>query len=386
MAHNRLESKAGARVRAATLADLEDLVRLENDAFWGDRLSRRQFRYLIARARGRTLVAEKGGELTGYVTVLFSRAIANARIYSIAVAARHRGKGIGDRLLSAAEDAAVANGCVSMRLEVRADNKNAIRLYRSRGYRPIDTVTDYYEDHERALRLEKPLARQRAPKLARVPFYRQTLEFTCGPAALMMAMKALAPEMQFTRGLEIELWRESTTVFMTSGIGGCTPFGMALAALQRGFLVELYTTAGRSSFSDSVRDPEKKEVIRLVQEDFIQELRRRGAPIHRSAVPLAELVRRVDAGQIPVVLISSYRIYGEKAPHWVVVTGYDARFVYVHDPYVDAAEGETLIDSLNMPILHREFRRMTRYGRAGLKAVLFISRAKAAKKRLATRG
>ena len=177
------------------------------------------------------------------------------------------------------------------------------------------------------------------------------------------------------RALEIELWRESTTVFMTSGIGGCTPFGLALAALKRGFAAELYTSTGQSFFADSVRDPIKKEVIRLVQEGFIRELKRRKTPIHGGLPALGKLMRHVDDGEIPVVLISSYRIYGKKAPHWVVVTGYDERFVYVHDPYVDSDEGETLIDSLNMPILHREFTRMARYGRAGLQAALFVSAA-----------
>jgi len=73
------------------------------------------------------------------------------------------------------------------------------------------------------------------------------------------------------------------------------------------------------------------------------------------------------------VLISSYRIYAEKFPHWVVVTSFDEGFVYVHDPYVDYENGETPLDSMNMPIQQAEFRRMTRYGRAGLQAVVLIS-------------
>ena len=364
-------------IRAANADDLDALVALEQDAFTGDRLSRRQLRYLLVRARGQTLVAESEDKVIGYVTVLFSRAIANARVYSIAVNQRFRGLGTGGTLLDAAEDAALENGCVAMRLEVRTDNEPAIKLYRARGYRPIETVADYYDDNEPALRFEKPLGHELAPRPLRVPYYRQTLEFTCGPAALMMAMKTLAPELAMGRALEIELWRESTTVFMTSGIGGCTPFGLALAALKRGFAVELYTSAGQSFFANSVRSPVKKEVIRLVQEGFIRELKRLDTPIHRGSLAPAELMRRVDGGEIPVVLISSYRIYEEKAPHWVVVTGYDERFVYVHDPYVDSDEGETIVDSLNMPILHREFARMTRYGRAGLQAALFVSRPRA---------
>ena len=360
-------------LRPATVKDLDALVALEQEAFDSDRLNRRQLRYLLTRAQAATRVAESpSGRVEGYVLVLFSRASAHARVYSIAVAAKARGRGLGHKLLAAAERTSEDNDCVSIRLEVRRDNAAAIQLYRSRGYRQFDVVSDYYDDHEQALRFEKPLGTGAPAQLTRVPYYRQTLEFTCGPAALIMAMKALDPGLAVNRELEITLWRESTTVFMTSGIGGCTPFGLALAARKRGFGVTLYTSAGADFFADSVRSPVKKEVIQLVQKGFIRELRNRGVPIRHKAVTLAELGRRMEGGAIPIVLISSYRIYGDKAPHWVVVTGCDERFVRVHDPYVDTEAGETVVDSHNMPILHREFSRMTRYGRAGLKAVIFV--------------
>ena len=362
-------------VRQATAKDLDALLDLEQGAFESDRLTRRQLRYLLTRARATTLLAEtSSGRILGYVLVLFSRASAHARIYSIAVADDARGYGLGRKLLGSAEQASEDNDCVSIRLEVRRDNTAAIALYRACGYRQFDVVSDYYHDHEEALRFEKPLGQATPSQQPPVPYYRQTLEFTCGPAALIMAMKALDPELTVNRELEITLWRESTTVFMTSGIGGCTPFGLALAALHRGFGVTLYSSAGADFFADSVRSKVKKEVLHLVQKAFIRDLKAHHVPIRYKAVTLAELRQRMEDGAIPIVLISSYRIYGDKAPHWVVVTGCDERFVRVHDPYVDTEAGETVVDSHNMPILQREFARMTRYGRAGLKAVLFIER------------
>ncbi len=366
---------ANVRLRRAALGDLDALLELEHRSFSGDRLNRRQLRYLITRARAATILAEAGtGELLGYVLVLFSRASAHARIYSIAVAPGARGHGLGRKLLAAAEAESEKAFCISIRLEVRRDNTAAIALYKACGYRQFDSISDYYDDHEQALRFEKNLGQKLPLHLVKVPYYRQTLEFTCGPAALIMAMKALDPDLKVNRELEITLWRESTTVFMTSGIGGCTPFGLALAAVHRGFRVSLHTSSGADFFLDSVRSPVKKEVIELVQKGFIRELKQHHVPISRKAVSLQMLQRRMAAGAIPIVLISSYRIYGDKAPHWVVVTGYDERFVRVHDPYVDTEAGETIVDSLNMPILQKEFSRMTRYGRAGLKAVLFIER------------
>ena len=43
--------------------------------------------------------------------------------------------------------------------------------------------------------------------------------------------------------------------------------------------------------------------------------------------------------------------------------GFDERFVYVHDPYVDEDENQSRVDCVNRPILKREFANMARYGR-----------------------
>jgi hypothetical protein len=97
--------------------------------------------------------------------------------------------------------------------------------------------------------------------------------------------------------------------------------------------------------------------------------------LHRGSLGVDELRQKFEAGGIALVLISSYRIYGERFPHWVVVTGFDDHYIYVHDPLVDTEEGETIADSINMPIPHREFQRMARYGKAGQKAVLILYRS-----------
>jgi len=365
---------APTRIRSAELADLDALVEIENRCFDSDRLSRRSFRHLLTRGRAATLVAESGGVVVGYVLVLFSHGTLHARIYSLAVDPAARGLGLGRDLVEAAEDAAKDQECSEIRLEVRKDNVEAIGLYESLGYRRFGVLADYYEDHEDALRYRKSLASQLGLDMVRVPYYAQTTDFTCGPAALMMAMGALEHDspVALNRKLELRLWREATTIFMMAGHGGCGPHGLALSAWHRGFGVEVYVNDRRPMLLDSVRSPEKKEVMRLVQEDMIEELEAHGVPIHHRAVQPDELAAFFARGGIPVVLISSYRIYREKFPHWVVVTGFDTRYVYVHDPFVDEEEGESIADCINMPIPRREFEAMSRYGRANQRAAVVI--------------
>jgi len=361
-------------IREARLQDLGALVEIENSCFDVDRFSRRSFRYLLTKANADTLVYEKDNQILGYVTLLFHTGTSLARLYSLAVMPEARGKGAGRALLEAAEAVALENECISLRLEVRRDNRGSIQLYEKMGYRLFGTHPDYYEDHMEALRYEKRLAPQLKPELVRVPYYKQTLDFTCGPSALMMAMKALQPRLKLSRKLELRLWRRSTTIFMTSGHGGCGPYGLALAAYHMGFDVEVHVNEKGVMFLDSVRSDEKKEVMRLVHEDFVSEMKKLPLKVRHGALRVDAIHRKFEQGGIPIVLISSYRIYREKFPHWVVVTGFDQKYIYVHDPFVDYEAGRVALDSINMPIPRKDFERMARYGKAGQKAVLILYR------------
>jgi ribosomal protein S18 acetylase RimI-like enzyme len=360
-------------LRPARAEDLDQLLVLENRCFELDRLSRRSFRHFLSSDTASCLVAERDGDLLGYVLVLFHGRTALARLYSMAVAPEHRAQGLGRVLLDAAEAVALDGGAAIMRLEVHPANFAAIALYRRAGYLEFGIYRGFYEDDSDALRMQHVLVPRLQPDLSGVPHYRQTLEFTCGPAALMMAMKALNRRLRLDRRLELSLWRESTTIFMTSGHGGCSPHGLALAAWRRGFAVELFVNDEGPPFLDTVRTPDKKEVVRLVHQEFLEEIRRTDIQVHRQPLSADELSARVAAGAIPVVMISQYRIYGDKEPHWIIVSGCDQRFIYAHDPYISDAH-VTTTDRVSIPILRREFELMARYGRSRLQAAIIVSK------------
>ena len=365
-------------IRPAGLADLAALLRVEERSFRWDRLSRRSFNYLLTKAHAFTLVAESDGAVRGYALVLVGGATALARLYSFAVEPEARGLGIVSALLAAAEARAVAEGRAVMRLEVRAEDDAVVGLYRRAGYVAFERIEEYYEDGADALRMEKALAGGNRPGLSDVPYYAQTTEFTCGPAALMMAMKALGGDPPMARSEEIRLWRESTTVYMTSGHGGCDPYGLALAAHERGFHAEVHVAGGGLLFLDSVRSEEKREVMRLVQEDFRDAAAEAGIASFYRGLGSRDLILAREAGSVPIVLVSSWRLYGAKEPHWVVVAGYDDRFIYIHDPYVNFDEHRSPSDGTNVPVSHGEFDRMARYGARRVRAAVIVSRGTAA--------
>jgi ribosomal protein S18 acetylase RimI-like enzyme len=153
-AHGSIADRA-VTIRPARVGDLDAMETLENEAFTGDRLSRRSLRNFI-RAGNRILAAvEPGNGLAGYALVTWRQGGRRARLYSIAVDAGKSGRGVGRALLEAVEAQALAGGCEAVRLEVREDNKRAIALYERLGYCRFGRTVDYYEDGAAALRLEK---------------------------------------------------------------------------------------------------------------------------------------------------------------------------------------------------------------------------------------
>jgi ribosomal protein S18 acetylase RimI-like enzyme len=144
-------------IRAAAPGDIDVLLDIENAVFPTDRIDRRAFRHAIRSPTIICLVASRRAEVLGYVTVERRRNSGTGRLTSIAVAPRAAGARVGHRLLAAAEKAARAATLSRLRLEVRADNARARRLYEQAGYRMLETVDDYYEDGAAALRYEKTL-------------------------------------------------------------------------------------------------------------------------------------------------------------------------------------------------------------------------------------
>jgi ribosomal protein S18 acetylase RimI-like enzyme len=149
---------AAVRVRRAELSDLDDLVALEQASFDSDRLSRAQYRRHLDSETAQVLVASANHrKFLGTAVLLFRKGSTLARLYSIATKPEARGKGVGSALIEGAERAARSHRCHALRLEVRADNLAAIRLYERLGYHCIGQYPAYYQDGADAWRYEKVL-------------------------------------------------------------------------------------------------------------------------------------------------------------------------------------------------------------------------------------
>jgi ribosomal-protein-alanine N-acetyltransferase len=133
------------RIRRCTRTDLGAVLEIEERSF-PDPYDREIFEQLLRSEPECFLVAEVQGAVLGYVA-------ASARygmVFSLAVSARHRRRGIGRSLMDKVLAQVLAHA-ERVILQVRASNTGAQELYRDLGFRAEGIVKRYYPGGEDAL-------------------------------------------------------------------------------------------------------------------------------------------------------------------------------------------------------------------------------------------
>jgi ribosomal protein S18 acetylase RimI-like enzyme len=370
------------RVRAGSLADLEALLNLEVTVFATDRMSRRSLRHFLNSSTATVLVAECEGQLLGSAVVLFRPNSVIARLYSIAVAPHATGRGIGPTLLAAAEETALEHDRLYLRLEVHEKNHRAVARYRKAGYHQFGRHHQYYEDKGHALRFEKLLRPNIAALRHAPPYFHQTTEFTCGPACMMMALAWADRSFRPSPACEFRLWREATTIFMSSGPGGCEPYGLAVTLKRHGLASEVHVSRRGPYFLETARSADKRRVMRVTQDDFRQEAGTLGIPTHltpaRESALQSTLVDAFKSGGAAIVLVSGHQMIPTGLAHWVFAFGHEGRYVLVHDPAARRDHEGVAVAPETYAVPWSIFARMTRYGPDKLSAAVLVRKGNAA--------
>lgn len=138
----------GTIIRRMTLADAENVWRIESATFpmpW----SLRDFEHeMTENACARYLVAERAEGLVGFAGAHII--LDEGHITNIAVTEDCRGQGVGRALTGALLQYAANLGARYVTLEVRADNEPAKALYHSFGFVKVGVRKRYYEDQQDA--------------------------------------------------------------------------------------------------------------------------------------------------------------------------------------------------------------------------------------------
>lgn len=206
------------------------------------------------------------------------------------------------------------------------------------------------------------------------PSWPQTAGFTCGPSALAMAMAGLDPALRPDRALEVELWREATTIIGPSGPGGCDPYGLALAAHRRGLRVEVFMSSAEPIFLDRASSQEKRGLMSFVQAGFKREVEAASLPNEPRAFAVDEIGQVLDRGFLALVLIDQAPMMGYTCPHWVLVHGQGDGIYFLNDPWIEPDRLEQPMDVVDLPVTVAELDRMAWYGNPAYRAAVLVGR------------
>ena len=139
------EPPPSVRIRAFSERDLGSVLKIEKESF-PDPYDRETFSQLLQSEPEGFIVAEFEDGILGY-------AASSARyglIFSLAVSADRRRKGVGQMLLEAVLDY-LRGRADSVILQVRVSNSAAIQLYQKFGFTEEGRMRRYYSDGEDAL-------------------------------------------------------------------------------------------------------------------------------------------------------------------------------------------------------------------------------------------
>lgn len=146
-------TRAAIRFRLARPGDAEAVRALEERLFTSDLMNLRSIRRFIAHPGARVILGCDGPEIVAVMVLLLRSPPRSARLFSLGVAASHRGQGIATRLVKQAKAVARKHGAPALRLEVKQRNHKARRLYETLGFSVISALPEYYSDGADGLKM-----------------------------------------------------------------------------------------------------------------------------------------------------------------------------------------------------------------------------------------
>jgi ribosomal-protein-alanine N-acetyltransferase len=134
------------KIESATITFLDKFYEIEEQCFDQEAFTKRQISYLLTDYNTIALMAKTDSDIAGFIItqVEVEEDSEFGRIITINVAPNHRRQGIATKLLHEIEKLLKQKGITQCRLEVREDNKHALKLYQKLGYLTVGILENYY--------------------------------------------------------------------------------------------------------------------------------------------------------------------------------------------------------------------------------------------------
>lgn len=244
------------------------------------------------------------------------------------------------------------------------------------------TADDFPEEFVALLKVDRSSARdgylqrwlaQHPPLVnSETSLYPQTTDFTCGAACLMMAFATLDRSVIPQRRLELQLWREATSIVSLDGPGGCDPYGVALAAAARGFSVSVFISTSEPVLIETGDSDANRDIIAFAQAQLRSSLTEKFVQVKQQAFSIEELRSAIGRGAAAIVLVDQLETHGRVVPHWILIHSADETFFLANDPWFERTDHELPIDVADLPIADAVLDKISWYGTPPYRAAVLI--------------
>lgn len=275
-------------------------------------------------------------------------------------------QGIACSLISGLDVWSSRNDALSWRIGASSEAEDIPDCFRALSGIPVPQPGTLY--------MQKALSHTPSFEQGTAPLYTQSTDFTCGPACLVMAAAQSDKSAIMARVMELELWREATSIVSLDGPGGCDPYGLALAAASRGFHVRVFMSSIEPILIERDDTEADKNLISFIQSDFKKRAIESGVVVENRAFAIEELRRYIRGGAMALVLIDQIHTHGKSIPHWVLAHSVDHEHFLINDPWFALNGLETPCDVVDLPIRDRILDRMCWYGEMPCRAAVVLQR------------
>lgn len=157
-----MKARFPSGIQLANANEIDAIFEIEQKCFPGKvGYSKRQLEHLILNANSDCLVEKQDGIIRAFLIVTYRQGSLTCNIETIDVDPAFKNKGIGLKLLKAAEIDMRQRGMRWSQLEVSEGNEAALKLYRNAGYTFKERIEGYYKfEHNgthNAIRMVKAL-------------------------------------------------------------------------------------------------------------------------------------------------------------------------------------------------------------------------------------
>ena len=157
-----MRARFPSSIQIANANEIDAIFEIEQKCFPGKvGYSKRQLEYLILNANSDCLVEKQDGVIRAFLIVTYRQGSFTCNIETIDVDPAFKNRGIGLKLLKAAEMDMRRRGMRWSQLEVSEGNEAALKLYKNAGYTFKERIEGYYKfEHNgthNAIRMVKAL-------------------------------------------------------------------------------------------------------------------------------------------------------------------------------------------------------------------------------------